>query len=153
MKKNILDPEAKAAMLSRLVQLKPNSPAQWGKMNAAQCLCHLADQLRLALGHVKVAGEPGFFGRNILKTLVLWGMPAPKGKVPTMPELDQLTAGTKPTTWEADHKLLLALLDEFAAKTESFVFQTHPNFGQMTKQQWAKLVWIHLNHHLTQFGV
>lgn len=152
MKKNILDSEARAIMLGRIAQFKADSIAQWGKMNADQCICHLADQLRMLFGQVKVHGKPSFLGRNVLKNLVLMGMPAPKGKVPTAPEIDQQTAGTKPTNFEADRKRLLELLDQFVGTSESFVFQTHPFFGSMTKQQWGKLVWSHLDHHLSQFG-
>jgi hypothetical protein len=152
MKKNVLDSEARALMLGRIAGFKADSVAQWGKMNAAQCICHLADQLRMALGHMKVGGTPGFFGRTVMKNLVLMGMPAPKGKVPTAPEIDQQTAGTKPTNYEADRKRLLELLDEFVGKSASFTYQAHPFFGPMSKQQWGKLVWSHLDHHLRQFG-
>lgn len=152
MKKNILDATARAAMLARLAQLRADSPALWGKMNASQCACHLADQLRIAFGEIKVAGTPPFIGRTLVKTLVLWGMPAPKGKVQTMPEIDQLSAGTKPTTMEADQKTLLALIDRLLAIDPNFDFQVHPNFGRFTKAQWGRMVWIHMNHHLSQFG-
>ena len=29
----------------------------------------------------------------------------------------------------------------------------HPMFGEFTKDQWGKLEYKHLDHHLTQFGV
>ena len=153
MKKNILDPKTRAVTLERIAQFKAGSPALWGKMNADQCMCHLADQLRMAFGQIKTAGVPSFMGRFVMKRLVLWGMPAPKGKVPTAPEIDQLTAGTQPTTFEQDREMLLELLEAFFRKDESFEFQPHPFFGPLTKNQWGKLVWTHLDHHLRQFGV
>ncbi len=152
MKKNILDPESRAVMLKRIAAMKSDSRALWGKMNAEQCICHLADQFRMAFGTMVVAGTPSFLGRTLMKTMVLWGAPAPKGKVPTAPEIDQLTAGTPPTTFEADRKLLLALIDEYLKKEEAFKFQRHPFFGPLTKKQWGKLIWSHLDHHLSQFG-
>jgi hypothetical protein len=153
MKNTILDPEAKKAIVARIAQLKPDSPALWGKMNVAQVLCHLADQFRGALGELKWEGNASFFGRTLLKTLVLSGMPAPKGKVQTMPEIDQLIAGTKPTNFEKDRQTLYALIDTVISKNEDYPWAAHPAFGKMTKQQWCRLAWSHLNHHLKQFGV
>jgi Protein of unknown function (DUF1569) len=31
--------------------------------------------------------------------------------------------------------------------------EIHPVFGKMTKEQWSKATWKHLDHHLQQFGV
>jgi len=31
--------------------------------------------------------------------------------------------------------------------------EPHPIFGRMTKEQWSKGTWKHLDHHLQQFGV
>jgi hypothetical protein len=152
MKKTVLDPIAWAAMRGRIASLKPDSPALWGQMNAAQCLCHLADQLRMALSQLKVAGEPSFMGRTVMKTLVLMGMPAPKGKIKTFPEIDQRTAGTKPTSFEADRATLCSLIETFIGTPESFAFQRHGFFGKFSKREWGRMAWIHLDHHLRQFG-
>ena len=153
MKKTIFDPESKAVMLARIAKMNPDSKALWGKMNARQAMCHLADQLRFALGQVKVAGKAGFFGRTVVKFLVLAGMPAPKGKVQTMPELDQITAGTKPTDFEKDRQTLYALIENVLSQGEDFPWAEHPIFGKLNRKQWGKLIWSHLQHHLSQFGV
>ena len=29
----------------------------------------------------------------------------------------------------------------------------HPFFGRMTGEEWDRLLWKHLDHHLRQFGV
>jgi hypothetical protein len=153
MKKNILNTESRALMLKRISELWPDSQALWGKMNAPQCICHLADQLRMALGTLPVEGKPSFLGRTLIRMIVLMGAPAPKGKASTAPELDQLTAGTKPTNFEDDRKALYHLLDVFLAKSDNFMFQRHPFFGDLNKHQWGKMIWSHLDHHLSQFGV
>lgn len=152
MKKSILDPDGLASMLARIGNMKADAPAQWGKMNAAQCMCHMADQLRMLLNELPTADRSTFMSRTFVKTLVMLGMPAPKGKVPTAPEIDQVSAGTKPTTFEADRKVLLHLIDRYLATPEGFAYQTHPFFGRLSRKQWGKLVWTHLDHHLSQFG-
>jgi hypothetical protein len=31
--------------------------------------------------------------------------------------------------------------------------EKHPVFGKLTKEQWSKATWKHIDHHLKQFGV
>jgi hypothetical protein len=152
MKKSLLDAEARAALVERIGQIQPDAPRQWGKMNAAQCLCHLADAFRMALGTLKVADRSSFLSRTLIKTVVLSGMPVPKGKAQTAPEIDQLIDGTKPTTFEADRKLLLDELQAFLATSENYPFVPHAFFGPLSRNQWGKLLWAHIDHHLMQFG-
>jgi Protein of unknown function (DUF1569) len=152
MKKSILDPDGRASILARIGNMKADAPAQWGKMNAAQCICHIADQIRVALNTLPTVDRSTFMSRTFVKTLVMLGMPAPKGKVPTAPEIDQVSAGTKPTTFEADRKELLLLIERFLATGDGYAYQPHPFFGALSKKQWGKLIWTHLDHHLSQFG-
>src|SRR5215216_4412997 len=144
MKKSLLDSEARAALVVRIGQLQLDAPRQWGKMNAAQCLCHLADSIRMALGTLKVADRSSFLSRTLIKTVVLSGMPVPKGKAQTAPEIDQLIDGTKPTTFEADRKMLLDELQTFLETSENYPFVPHAFFGPLNRNQWGKLIWAHM---------
>jgi hypothetical protein len=47
---------------------------------------------------------------------------------------------------------LEALMEQFAAKQEREL-QPHPMFGRMTTVQWQRWGWLHMDHHLRQFGV
>jgi hypothetical protein len=38
-------------------------------------------------------------------------------------------------------------------KPENIVKEPHPFFGKLTKEQWSKGTYKHLDHHLLQFGV
>ncbi|MDP2363498.1 MAG: DUF1569 domain-containing protein, partial [Ignavibacteria bacterium] len=90
--------------------------------------------------------------KTVLKHLILLGMPAPKGKVETVPELKQGIGGTKPTTFEYDKKTLFSLVKNFKNIVEQKPNQIHPAFGKMNTKQWARLCYIHLDHHLKQFS-
>ncbi|MES2767188.1 MAG: DUF1569 domain-containing protein [Bacteroidota bacterium] len=151
--KNIINPQDKAEIVARIQKLTPESKAQWGKMNAGQNLCHLNDQLRLALDQKTIPDAGNFFTKTILKKLILWGMPAPKGKAKTHPDLAQEFGGTKPTDFEADRKSLLKNIDEIAAKPENSEWKPNPVFGKMTKEEWGRMAYTHMDHHLKQFGV
>jgi Protein of unknown function (DUF1569) len=151
--KSICNPDDLGRIRARIMELRPDSPRQWGLMTAAQAQAHMADQLRLAKGDIQAKDVSTFMSRTLVKWLVLAGMPAPKGKVKTMQELDQQVGGTPPGDFEADKAALLAIIAWFVSMAEGHRFAPHAFFGQMTKAQWGKLAHSHLNHHLSQFGV
>jgi len=72
--------------------------------------------------------------------------------VKTMPEVDQEIGGTKPLEFVRDRDALEALMEQFAVK-EGRELQPHPMFGPMTTPQWQRWGWLHMDHHLRQFGV
>ena len=54
---------------------------------------------------------------------------------------------------DVERERLLALIDRFSAGGAARC-TTHPHafFGRMTPEQWAELMYKHLDHHLRQFG-
>ncbi|HEY6505128.1 MAG TPA: DUF1569 domain-containing protein, partial [Chitinophagaceae bacterium] len=53
--------------------------------------------------------------------------------------------------FEKEKKQLLELVNRFS---EAIILEVpHPVFGKLTKEQWSKATWKHLDHHLKQFGV
>jgi len=151
--KNNLTTENREELLKRINTLKDSDHALWGKMNANEMLCHLADQVRVATYQIKTRDFSNFFSRTILSKLVLLGMPAPKGKVKTFPEIDLAKGrGTKPTEFENDKLLLKNIVSDFLEKDSSFIYQPHAAFGPFTREQWGRIIYIHFDHHLKQFG-
>lgn len=151
--KNILSPLTQKEIENRINSLNKNSDRLWGKMTVDEMLCHCSDQIKMAIGEIqtKYAGNP--FLNTIVKHLILLGMPAPKGKVETVPELKQNVGGTKPIAFDKDKKTLLDLVKNFQNRIENNPNQVHPAFGKLTTEQWARLCYIHLDHHLKQFSV
>lgn len=151
--KNILNEKDRYSIINRIQNLVSDSKNLWGKMDVNQMICHVSDQIKMANGEIQTK----FVGNVILKTLVkrmtLLGMPIPKGKVKTAKELDQEKLGTKPTEFNNDKKLLIKLIEEF---DKSYLIEQetiHPAFGAMNKNQWGRLIYLHMDHHLSQFGV
>lgn len=151
--KNILNIKNTEELLTRINNLKKCDPPLWGKMSANEMLCHLADQIRVATYQIKTRDFSNFFLRTILSKLVLLGMPAPKGKVKTFPEIDLAKGrGTKPTDFENDKTLLKKIVSDFLEKDSSFNYQPHAAFGHFTRKQWGRIIYIHFDYHLKQFG-
>ena len=56
--------------------------------------------------------------------------------------------------FEEEKKALIALVQRFAKSGPAGLTKdAHPFFGAMTTEEWDKLMWKHLDHHLQQFGV
>ncbi len=146
--KNLFEQSAQAEIAARLKTVRPGSPRKWGKMNAHQMVCHLADSYRGVMGQKPVSTKTGLFQRTIMK----WGglyfpMPWPKN-IPTMPEMDQLAGGTPPVEFQRDVAELTALMTKFLTSKKV----PHPIFGAMNDQEWARWAYLHMDHHLRQFG-
>jgi len=110
-------------------------------------LCHVADSLRIALGQIPATPTHNFISRTVGKHIVVnTSLEAPPGKVRTAPEM----LSTSPSGWTQDLQSCEELVARVGAGEAASV---HPKFGPLTPQEWGRLCWKHLNHHLRQFGV
>jgi hypothetical protein len=146
--KNLAEKSTQEEILKRLKSVRPDSPRKWGKMNPHQMVCHLADSYRGVMGQKPVGKKSGIFQRTVMK----WGalyfpLPWPHG-IQTMPEMDQLQGGTLPVELQYDINELTALMAQFLAAKKV----PHPIFGVMTGEEWARWGYLHMDHHLRQFG-
>ena len=146
--KNLFDPAVKQDILVRINKLTPASKPLWGKMNVAQMLAHLQVPIGVADGSQKL--KRTFFGRIVgpmVKSIIYNEKPF-KRSLPTDPSF-VMTGSEK--DFEAEKSKLMAMVSNFSEA--SIVNETHTFFGKLTKEQWSKGTWKHLDHHLQQFGV
>lgn len=149
--KTLFDPSVAASIRERLARLTPDTRPRWGRMTAAQMVCHLTDAFHVALGEVPVAFTPNPLTFYPLRWLLVYVLPAPKGKVPTTPEFQQTTPGD----WDDDLRAWQDGCSRFLRNCESADARwgVHPVFGALSGREWGRLAHVHTNHHLTQFGV
>jgi hypothetical protein len=151
--KTLADPQDKQYVLARAAKVQPDSRALWGRMSAHQMLCHLSDSFLAVMGQKYVSPATGLLQRSVVKWVALYApMPWPKG-LPTRPEMDQLVAGTAPSDFENDRERLLALIERFTKSSRDFEWSPHPIFGKMPDSEWLRWGYLHMDHHLRQFGV
>lgn len=132
----------------RIGSLQPDAPRRWGRMNAKQMVCHLADQLRITLGEIPAKSIPSPLRYPFIKQLVIDVLPWPKGRINGPPEA--FTA--LPGEWQRDIATLLELLERFAGEEMRQDWPPHPMFGAMSGPLWSRLTCRHFDHHLKQFG-
>lgn len=149
-KQNLYDAADRDAIMQRLSALTPSSPREWGKMNAAQMLTHCAMVMEIACGERPM--KQIFLGRLLapfVRGMALGDQPFRRNG-PTGREFKILDE----RDFNAEHKRLCDLVDRFCtrgpAATEGVV---HPFFGRLSAQEWGRLMYKHLDHHLRQFSV
>jgi hypothetical protein len=150
--KNILNPTTKDEIITRIDLLHENDKPLWGKMSAGDFLCHISDSFRMATGQKEVKFTGNAFSTSLMKMLILNGLPIPKGKIETSPELKPGKRGTPTTDFSNDKNTLIDLINGFEENYPENQIIVHPAFGKMNRTQWGKLMFIHTNHHLKQFG-
>ena len=150
--KTLARPSDKTALLRRLRTVRPESARRWGRMSAHQMVCHLADAFRMVTGEKPVRNEVSVFHRTILKWLVLYLPLQWPGGILTSPAIDQEKGGTKPGAFVEDVAQVEALLEIVTAPTANLDRKPHPMFGRMSHAAWLRWGYLHVDHHLRQFG-
>ena len=151
MKKNLLDPQVKEEVLSRINKLNKDTKSEWGKMNLNQMLFHTAAGLRIGYGEIKTAPRGNWMVKQLMRFVIFkTDMPTPKEKAETFPEINTVSLGINPADFEEERKKLFELVKKFPAKD---LQPTSGLLGKMSKDNWSRLHYTHLDHHLKQFGV
>ena len=149
--KTLFDPAREREILDRVGRLTPESPRQWGTLTAPRMVCHLIDAFRVPLYERTVTVRPGFATNRLVRHAMIFWIPWPKGKIPTIPEY---YLETQPAHFASDVASLKACAQRAAERGRAGKeFQSHPAFGDLSRKQWGALMYLHTNHHLTQFGV
>lgn len=150
--KTLARPRDQDELLRRLRHVRPDSVCCWGRMSAHQMVCHLADAFRMATGEKPVRPASTLLYRTIIKWIVLYApVPWPSGTV-TSPEIDQHRGGTKPVAFSADVAQVESLVKFVTTHRRRIAWQPHPLFGRMSEAAWMRWAYLHMDHHLRQFG-
>lgn len=147
---SLFEPSARQDILARLDRLPPACTRQWGKMTAAQMMEHCARALEMGTGDT--VRSQSFFGKILApfvkKSIILGGKPMGKN-APTDPHLVVSDA----RDFASEKARLAAIVDRFCELgPEPAGTKVHSFFGKLTGDEWGRLMYKHLDHHLRQFG-
>lgn len=145
--KSLFDPTAHQEIKNRITALSKDSTPTWGKMNVGQMLTHCQFPLKVGLSDKPRRYKwniVGFLFKKSLYNDKPWKKGLPTAKVAKI---------TDERDFEQEQTTLLSMVDAFHEKRTQEEWQPHPMFGKFTPEQWGKLEYKHLDHHLTQFGV
>jgi hypothetical protein len=139
-------------LIARLKNVKTTMSPAWGIMIPAEMLLHLT--------HANGAynNPPGafedistFISKTLFKWMTLSSIPIPKGKIKTHPAVDMAIHKFPLGDFNEVVKLNIDILNTFN-EDKQFSGSYHPVFGDLTREQWGRLIYKHTDHHLTQFG-
>jgi Protein of unknown function (DUF1569) len=148
--KNLFDAESARALRARLAALPGNAAPQWGRMTPAQAVAHCALGLEMAVGdRVPPRMLIGRLIGGFIKPKALGDDAPMRRNSPTVPAMVM----TDDHDLNAERVRLDALIARFAAGGPAVcTTKPHSFFGPMTPDEWAILMYKHLDHHLRQFG-
>ncbi len=147
--KTLLNANDSAEIAARIHNLSVDANARWGKMNVSQMFAHLQGPLRIGLQEVKLRQSlvGMLFGRLVLKKF-LSDEPWRRG-MPT----DKTFIVSEPREFNQEKDKLLELIGRFNRVGPGGISKyRHPFFGKLSPEEWGRLMWTHINHHLKQFG-
>lgn len=148
---SLFDSSRRAALQHRIERLSPSARGRWGRLTVSQMVCHVADQLRVALGDLDTepkAGPLRLLRYRALREIPVYWLPWSKGRITTAPEM----LSAHPGEWHEDVRRLHQLIDRFGEQSPAAAWPPHPLFGPMSGGEWGRLCWKHLDYHLRQFG-
>ena len=141
------------ALRVRLLTVRADSVRRWGQMTAHQMICHLRDAFLMGTAQMPVSDVSHVANRTVVKWIALY-VPArwPRG-IQTRPEIDQaLGGGSTPAGFHDDVAALMTLLEAAATDRQFFDGRRHPIFGSLSLTAWLRWGYLHVDHHLRQFG-
>jgi hypothetical protein len=151
--KDLFDPIQVEETKQRIMLLQPESERRWGSMTLAQTLAHCTSGMQMAMGALapRRASFPANIIGPLIKPLVLGDDKPMRRNSPSSPEL--FSADPRQCDFEGERARLIAAIDSFAARGAAGCSRhPHPFFGPLKPQQWAILMYKHVDHHLRQFG-
>lgn len=147
--RTILSPLHRKDLFARLERLDPSQAPLWGRMTAPSMLAHLCDQMRMPFNDSPSARIPGVPRQLVMRQLILYFLPWPKGTIQGPPEAFH----TEPGHWSDDLATVKKLVEQFVNAPPDRHWPDQPNFGRMSRRDWGVFCYRHFDHHLRQFGV
>lgn len=146
--KNLLTEEGYKDIKNRLDALTEDNERQWGKMTHGQMVHHCQGPLNIMMQKKDYGLKPNWFIKALFKKSLYSDKPWKKN-LPTAKSLKE----TQPREFASEKKKLEQLVDELYNQRDRESWPDHPAFGYFTNEQWGKMQYKHLDHHLTQFGL
>jgi hypothetical protein len=148
--KSLFETEAHNEIITRINKLTEASKAEWGKMNVGQMLAHCQKPFEVINGDLKMEAKIGFMKKFIFSLMksVMYNDKPWRRNIPTgegfviNEEMDFIPERDK----------LINLANDFNKKKNQTEWTPHPVFGKFTPEQYGKMNYKHLDHHLKQFG-
>jgi hypothetical protein len=140
-----------AELINRIEKLSPETKPLWGKMDASKMLahCNVTYEMIYENIHPKPNGFMRFILKLLIKPTVVTDKPY-KHNSQTAPEF--IISSDK--DFNTEKARLIEYMNRTLALGENhFEGKESRSFGKLKTSEWNNMLYKHLDHHLTQFGV
>jgi len=147
--KNLFEAATVEEVKGRMARLRPDSERLWGKMSPAQALAHCSAAMEMAAGEKNPSriwiGR--LVGRLAKNSMIVNEKPMPRNS-----GTHRSLLVNEERDFVAERHRLRQFIDRFAAGgARTGTKHPHFFFGPLTPEEWAALMYQHLDHHLRQF--
>ncbi len=148
---SLFNTDTQADIINRINKLNENSQPNWGTMNVGQMLTHCQKPLEVANGDLQLNTQIGFAKKLLFKLFkpLMYNDKPWKKNLGTVREF-RITDAHE---FNSEKDKLVQIINVFSTKKDRQDWPAHPLFGKFNNEQWGKMQYKHLDHHLTQFGV
>jgi len=146
--KSLFEKTTQEELSRRLESLGKQTSGQWGKLNAAQMLAHCTATLQVPVGDLKIKRTFISLIGWMFKGMITSEKPFSRNS-PTSAEF--VVHGER--DFETEKKRFRESFNKLAQGPSAITCLEHPFFGKITHEDWGHLMYKHLDHHFTQFGV
>ncbi len=149
MKKNLRDEDAAKELIERVNKLSVDKSGLWGAMEVTEMIHHCNKALKATLD-AKPSTQASSLKQKTLQFLFLNVLSQyPKNaKAPRQVIAEKVSRDR----FEIERQQFIDLINEFVQRKHS-IEPHHPIFGRLDTRKWGVFTWMHLDHHLRQFGV
>lgn len=147
-----LDTASTKSLVERLLRIPEDRQPLWGTMTPVEMMSHCTTAVRMAFGDIPAKVRMAPWQASLARLFFIDLFPFPKNS-PTAPELDPKKKMPLSADFESARTALVDALHRINAAPDNHEFAMHPLFRKMNRNQWGKLMYKHMDHHLRQFGV
>lgn len=150
MRKTLFDPSTKTEIIDRIGRLHPSSTAKWGTMTATEMLYHCNLSNQLVLEETRDYEKPSIAIR--LKKFVVFHLLTHIPRNNRGPERTRTKDKIGDVQFGLQLETYVSLIHRLVNHEKPFR-SIHPALGFLTEEEWGRILWMHMDHHLRQFGL
>ena len=137
-------------IVSRAAKLNRDTAGKWGTMDVNEMLLHCT------LANKFILEDESSYRKQSLKQRVIKNIALyvilrfPKGR--KGPDRINAKGKTSPAAFEQHLQEYINTIKRFPTHPRPFT-SIHPGMGYLNNKEWGIAAWMHMDHHLRQFGV
>jgi hypothetical protein len=150
MKKSLLNEQDVNKIIERVDKLTSEAGNQWGKMTSTEMLLHCTLANTFILEDQSDYQKPTLKQRVIKLVLFHFISRIPKNNVG--PKRLEVQGKIDNSQFEDQRQKYIQTIKKFPGHQKPFR-SIHPRAGFLNQGEWGIFAWMHMDHHLRQFGV